>query len=52
VALETEFQEFVALALGVVDRKISLSLSIRRADYVGWLENTALKFACESKYNC
>lgn len=42
MALETELQEFIALALGVVDGQIRFGLPIRGTDDVGGLVDKAL----------
>lgn len=45
MALEAEFEEFVALALDVLRREVNLCLAVRRRNHVGWLVDTALELA-------
>jgi hypothetical protein len=45
VALQTEFHELVALALGVADREIGFGLTVGCADDVGGLVDTTLELA-------
>jgi hypothetical protein len=45
VALQTEFHELVALALGVADREVGFGLTVGCADDVGGLVDTTLEFA-------
>jgi hypothetical protein len=45
VALQTEFHELVALALGVADREVGFGLTVGCADDVGGLVDTTLELA-------
>lgn len=46
MALKTEFQEFVALALGVSDWEIGFGLAVGGADDVCGLVDTTLELSC------
>lgn len=50
VALQTELQELVALALGVVNGSVELGYSVGHTDDPGWLVGTALIFAFVSSW--
>lgn len=45
MALQTEFHELVALALGVVDWEVCFGLAVGGADHVCWLVDAALELS-------